>query len=175
MDLLNHPEKKKNPGVIEQVAPYQRRYRWVMLSLLWFLYVAFSLVCRAIAPLVTPVAALLYFLMTGWSAGYAAGLSAIIALVVFIFLDFSPAGLRQRVIVAIKATAEGGRSLAQLIPMIVCANALIMFINISGLAIKLGSSIMTVAEVALFLSLFLQLGAMQPHHGAGENPEPYAA
>ncbi|MFB3885357.1 MAG: CynX/NimT family MFS transporter [Thermodesulfobacteriota bacterium] len=35
--------------------PYQSGYRWVILSLLWLLYVAFGLVNRAIAPLVTPI------------------------------------------------------------------------------------------------------------------------
>ena len=31
------------------------RYRWVMLSLLWLLYIAFGLVARSIMPLVTPI------------------------------------------------------------------------------------------------------------------------
>ena len=35
--------------------PYQNRYRWVILSLLWLLYVAFGLINRALAPLVTPI------------------------------------------------------------------------------------------------------------------------
>ncbi len=32
-----------------------RRYRWVMLALLWLLYVSFGLVSRSLAPLVTPI------------------------------------------------------------------------------------------------------------------------
>jgi cyanate permease len=38
-----------------EMAPYQRRYRWVMLSLLWLLYAGFGLTIRSIAPLVTPI------------------------------------------------------------------------------------------------------------------------
>lgn len=34
---------------------FHSRYRWVMLSLLWLLYIAFGLVSRSITPLVTPI------------------------------------------------------------------------------------------------------------------------
>jgi len=37
------------------IPPSQRPYRWVMLSLLCLLYVAFGLVARALSPLVTPI------------------------------------------------------------------------------------------------------------------------
>ena len=37
------------------IEPYQRRYRWVILFLVWLLYAAFGLVSRSIAPLVTPI------------------------------------------------------------------------------------------------------------------------
>ena len=33
----------------------QRRYRWVILALLWLLYAAFGLVSRSIFPLITPI------------------------------------------------------------------------------------------------------------------------
>jgi cyanate permease len=39
----------------EGKAPQESSYRWVMLGLLWLLYAAFSLVQRAISPLVTPI------------------------------------------------------------------------------------------------------------------------
>ncbi len=35
--------------------PYQMRYRWVMLVLVWLLYTVFGVVMRSIAPLVTPI------------------------------------------------------------------------------------------------------------------------
>ena len=38
-----------------RVEPYQRRYRWVILFLVWLLYAAFGLVSRSVAPLVTPI------------------------------------------------------------------------------------------------------------------------
>jgi len=37
------------------VEPYQKRYRWVILFLVWLLYAAFGLVSRSVAPLVTPI------------------------------------------------------------------------------------------------------------------------
>ena len=38
-----------------QHEPYNSRYRWVMLILLWLLYLCFGIVSRAIFPLVTPI------------------------------------------------------------------------------------------------------------------------
>ena len=38
-----------------RIEPYQRRYRWVILFLVWLLYAAFGLVSRSVAPLVTPI------------------------------------------------------------------------------------------------------------------------
>lgn len=35
--------------------PYLKPYRWVILTLVWLLYVAFGLVSRSVAPLVTPI------------------------------------------------------------------------------------------------------------------------
>jgi cyanate permease len=75
--LLKHPEKKMFPGAVEGVPPYQRRYRWVMLSLLWLLYAAFGLTYRAIAPLVTPIVEDLHlsytqmgFILGSWQLTY---------------------------------------------------------------------------------------------------------
>ena len=62
----------------------RKRYRWVILALLWLLYVAFGLVQRAIAPLVTPILAdldLSYtqmgFILGSWQLTYIA--AAIVA------------------------------------------------------------------------------------------------
>jgi MFS transporter, CP family, cyanate transporter len=57
----------------------RKRYRWVILTLLWLLYVAFGMVQRAIAPLVTPILAdldLSYtqmgFILGSWQLTYIA-------------------------------------------------------------------------------------------------------
>ena len=39
----------------DRIEPYQKRYRWVILFLVWLLYAAFGLVSRSVAPLVTPI------------------------------------------------------------------------------------------------------------------------
>ena len=39
----------------EGTEDYERPYRWVILGLLWFLYLAFGLIARAISPLITPI------------------------------------------------------------------------------------------------------------------------
>ena len=39
----------------DKIEPYQKRYRWVILFLVWLLYAAFGLVSRSVAPLVTPI------------------------------------------------------------------------------------------------------------------------
>jgi len=43
-----------NPSSASHKA-HHRKYRWIMLSLLWLLYVCFGIVSRAIFPLVTPI------------------------------------------------------------------------------------------------------------------------
>ena len=55
---MNSPKLKKEktyPAGMDRVAPYQRRYRWIMLSLIWLLYAAFGLTYRAMPPLITPI------------------------------------------------------------------------------------------------------------------------
>jgi cyanate permease len=42
------PDMKEKP-------PYEMRYRWVMLALIWFIYCTFGAVQRVLAPLVTPI------------------------------------------------------------------------------------------------------------------------
>jgi MFS family permease len=77
MDKPKTPDEKAYPSDIDRVAPDQRRYGWVMLSLLWLLNVAFSLIVRAIAPLVTPIVRDLHlsytqmgFILGSWQLTY---------------------------------------------------------------------------------------------------------
>ena len=48
---------QKQEETIDKVGiePYQRRYRWVMLALVWLLYCSFGLVSGSIASLITPI------------------------------------------------------------------------------------------------------------------------
>lgn len=55
MDTSKPSEKKTHLYNKAPIPPSQRRYRWVMLSLLCLLYVAFGLIARAVSPLVTPI------------------------------------------------------------------------------------------------------------------------
>jgi len=50
------PPEKELPSLdSEEREPYQRRYRWVMVALVWLLYAIFGVVARSIAPLITPI------------------------------------------------------------------------------------------------------------------------
>lgn len=48
-------QKQERPIDEEDMPPFQMRYRWVMLALVWLLYFVFGAVSRSLAPLVTPV------------------------------------------------------------------------------------------------------------------------
>ncbi|MFC1943087.1 CynX/NimT family MFS transporter [Chloroflexota bacterium] len=48
-------QEQEPPTDEEGTPPYQRRYRWVMLALVWLLYCVFGIVGRSIAPLITPI------------------------------------------------------------------------------------------------------------------------
>ncbi|MFC1860339.1 CynX/NimT family MFS transporter [Chloroflexota bacterium] len=51
-DVSHKPQGMADKVVIE---PYRRRYRWIMLALVWFSYCVFGLVAGSIAPLITPI------------------------------------------------------------------------------------------------------------------------
>jgi CP family cyanate transporter-like MFS transporter len=55
MNIPKPNKEKTYPAGMDRVAPYQKRYRWVMLSLIWLLYTAFGLTYRAMPPLITPI------------------------------------------------------------------------------------------------------------------------
>ncbi|MFC1992738.1 CynX/NimT family MFS transporter [Chloroflexota bacterium] len=48
-------QKQEYPIDNESTQPYQMRYRWVMLALIWLSYFVFGVVSRSIAPLITPI------------------------------------------------------------------------------------------------------------------------
>ena len=53
---LNQQQESFSPGD-EGVPPPEKRYRWVMLTLAWLLYVSYGLVAFSLPPLVTPIIA----------------------------------------------------------------------------------------------------------------------
>ncbi len=48
-------QKQESPIDEGGTQPYQMRYRWVMLALIWSLYSVFGVVMRSISPLITPM------------------------------------------------------------------------------------------------------------------------
>jgi cyanate permease len=54
---MNEAVTKDQSDLPDREGPedYERSYRWVILGLLWFLYLAFGLISRAISPLITPI------------------------------------------------------------------------------------------------------------------------
>lgn len=48
-------EKEERPIDEESIPPYQMKYRWVMLALVWLSYFVFGLVSHSVAPLITPI------------------------------------------------------------------------------------------------------------------------
>jgi cyanate permease len=50
-----HQEQEVVSPYSEDRPPYQRRYRWVMLALVWILYFLFGITIYSIGPLVTPI------------------------------------------------------------------------------------------------------------------------
>ncbi len=48
-------QEQEPPVDGEGTQPYQMRYRWVMLALVWLLYWVFGVIQRSIAPLITPI------------------------------------------------------------------------------------------------------------------------
>jgi len=51
----SHQRAVQSRGKLNDIAPHQQPYRWLILALLWLLYFSFGVVTRAPSPLVTPI------------------------------------------------------------------------------------------------------------------------
>jgi TRAP transporter 4TM/12TM fusion protein len=94
-----------------------------------------------LAPLVLPIAALLTFLLRGFSPTTAGFWASLTAIVLFLFSDFSLSGVKQRLRTIGGGLEKAGIALTEIVALAVCANIVVSLINLTGLGVKLSGFI----------------------------------
>jgi len=106
-------------------------------------------------PLVIPLVVLFIYLFRGYSPTAAAFWACSAALVLFIFSNPKPNEIISRLKIALKGAEAAGKSLVQVVALLVCANMIIALINLTGVGIKMSDVIMSVSGNSEFIALIL--------------------
>jgi TRAP transporter 4TM/12TM fusion protein len=106
-------------------------------------------------PLFLPIAVLMGLLfadMTLMSAGFWSCVSVIL---LYVSADLSPAGMRQRSMRLLHALAEGGVSVARIVPILVSVGMFVALMGLTGIAPKVSSVILEMGGANLFGALLV--------------------
>jgi len=106
-------------------------------------------------PLIVPLVVLFIYLFRGYSPTAAAFWACSAALVLFVFTNIKTKEIISRLKIVIKGAEAAGRSLVQVVALLVCANMIIALINLTGLGIKMSDAIMSVSGNSEFMALIL--------------------
>ncbi|MBL8689092.1 MAG: TRAP transporter fused permease subunit [Rhodospirillaceae bacterium] len=121
-----------------------------------------------VMPLLLPITALLGLLFAGFSLTLAGFWACVLVIVVFLFSDLSPTGIRDRAGKMIEALASGGVAIAQVAPLLVAVSLFTALLGMTGVAPKISSVILDLGAGNLIGALLvasivpLALGAPLP-------------
>ncbi|MRG84874.1 TRAP transporter permease [Salinibacillus xinjiangensis] len=127
---------------------------------------------NSIGILVLPIVILLYLIGDGYTIALSCFYAIVTSIGLFLIKDFRLNGLMTRLSASIKLFTLGARSLATIVPLIVCAQIIVSLLGKTGLGVKLGNLIVSIGADSLLLSLFaamlfsLILGMGVPTTGA---------
>ncbi len=106
-----------------------------------------------LTPLFLPVGILLFLLFRGANLT-AAGFWACIAVVVlFLFADFRPAGVRERARRLVAAFGDGGEAIARIAPVLIAVSLFTSLLGLTGVAPKVSGLILDMGGETLIASL----------------------
>lgn len=108
-----------------------------------------------LAPLFLPLGVLVLLIGMGFTAHRSAFYATVAALALFLFKDFSSTGLKERFFQIVGALEKGGRTLVDLVPLIVCAQIVVTLIMLTGISPKFTTTIMSLAGGTPFLALLV--------------------
>lgn len=108
-----------------------------------------------LAPLVLPVAALLWFLLQGFSPVTAGFWAWATAFITFLFSNLSLPQMKQRVKVMISGLERAGLALVELSALSVCVGIIVALISLTGVGVKLSTIIVDLAGGFPLLALVL--------------------
>jgi len=110
---------------------------------------------KFILPLFLPIFILIYFLFIGYDPYRSCFYAFFVAVVLYIFSDFNLKEMKDRLKKVNLAIEKGIDSLANIVPLLVCAQIFVSFVSLSGLGNKFSALIMNLAGTNLFLGLCL--------------------
>ena len=110
---------------------------------------------KRLSPLLLPIAVLLYMLLIGHSAQNCAFSAAIAAIILFLFSNFSPSQMMERLKQLVNALQHAGITLIEIVALSACANIVVSLICLTGLGVKFSSMIIDTAGTFLLLALAL--------------------
>jgi len=110
---------------------------------------------RQLGPLFIPLILLITLLVNGFHILTAGFYTMMVAIVLFLFIDFSPTGLKRRFVQIGTALSEGGKALSLLVPVFVCVNVLLSVLSLSGITIKLSELVFALGGETLIGALIV--------------------
>jgi TRAP transporter 4TM/12TM fusion protein len=133
-----YARKKRLPPVPPEMIPSTRSiFTWVK-----------------IGPVFFPVVALVGLLMSGFSPFYAAFWGCIAA--VFMYnISGNISGTKTRLKKTLDSLEAAGKSLASVVPLLVCASIFVGLIGLSGIGVKFTELAMTLGEISPFMALLV--------------------
>ena len=112
---------------------------------------------RRSAALFIPVIILVYFLLSGYTAGTSTFWSIVAALALFLAAATSRADLGLRLQSMGQALVAGGKGIVQVATLIAAAGIVIGMINMTGVGVKLSEFVIGASGASLFLALVLAM------------------
>ncbi len=113
------------------------------------------LTCERIAGLLIPTGLLLWLIAIGQPLQLAGFYACLSALGVFFLLGIMKRNMKETLRLIVGALAEGGRDVAQIVPILVSVSMLVNLIGLTGLAPKISGVILDVGGTNIYFSLII--------------------
>ena len=113
------------------------------------------LVWSKFGPLFVPLAFFVFFLIQGYTALFAAFSAVIISIVCYLLKGLNPQGIKERVRYLPNIFYQGGKAVAYLMPLLLCAQIVVGMLGQSGLGVEVASLITSLGENSRVFALIL--------------------
>jgi hypothetical protein len=113
------------------------------------------LTLERIAGLLVPTGVLLYLIAVGQPLQLAGFYACVSALAVFLLVGIMKRKIRETMKLILSALSEGGRDVAQIVPILVSVSMLVNLIGLTGIAPKISGVILQVGGTNLYFSLLI--------------------
>jgi len=113
------------------------------------------LTLERLAGLIIPTGVLLYLIAVGQPLQLAGFYACLSALAVFLLIGIMKRKMKDTVKLIIAALSEGGRDVAQIVPILVSVSMLVNLIGLTGIAPKISGVILDIGGTNIYFSLLI--------------------